>query len=160
MLEELLEERRVTIHEQHLVVLKELGPGGQARGDVEQLRFAFQALLDKSLQLVPERGSLYLASRHHGQGLGGAPSVRVLLRFRGPGERGPGERGPGDRGHAGEGRPAPAPIEGLELSETSLEFAVADAIVRAHGGALAIQSADAGETVIVVDLPADADEAA
>ena len=85
LLEELLDERRKAIHERRLLVLEELDRSQpRALCDPEQLRFAFEALLDKSLELVPERGDVYLASKRHASGLRGEPSIRVLLRFRGP----------------------------------------------------------------------------
>jgi hypothetical protein len=45
-------------------------------------------------------------------------------------------------------------IEGITQSETSLDFLIAEAIVRAQGGAMTIDTTDAQETVIVIDLPA------
>ena len=40
------------------------------------------------------------------------------------------------------------------LGENALEFAMAEAIARAHGGALAVQIGEGDETVLVLDLPA------
>jgi len=137
LIEELLERQREMIHERRLLVLKELDKGQPlALGDAEQLRFAFEALLQKCLDLVPERGDVYFASRHHDTGLRGMPSVRVLVRFRGP-----------------EGERAAAPVPGVSPAENALEFVVAEAVARAQGGALTIQ-AEGDETVLLLDLPA------
>jgi signal transduction histidine kinase len=137
LLEELLELRRAAVRERHLLVLKELDPGRPlARGDRRQLRLAFEALLDGALAAVPERGDVYLASRHHAAGLRGEPSVRVLVRFRGPERAG-----------------AP-PLAGTSPAENALDFAIAELLVRAQGGALALDTSDAEESVVVLDLPA------
>jgi len=138
LLATLLEERRDAIHRRRLLVLRELDAHQPlATGDGDQLRFAFEALLNKSLELVPERGNIYFASKHHGSGLRGRASVRVLVRFHGPERDGPTVR-----------------IPDASPAENALEFAIADAIVRAHGGVLAIDSGEGDETVIVLDLPA------
>ncbi len=138
LLEEILEARREAIHARRLLVLKELDPSRpEALCDPEQLRLALEALVDESLRRVPERGDLYLASKHHDAGLRGRPSVRVLLRHRGP-------AGPG-------------PVvshEEVSTEANALAFAVAEALVRAQGGALTIDGGDGHETVIVLDLPA------
>ena len=140
LLEELLEQQRETIHRRRLLVLKELDKGQPlAFADEEQLRFAFEALLPRCLEIVPERGDVYFASKHHEAGLRGMPSVRVLVRFHGP-------EGAGERGEP--------PVPGVSSAENALEFAVAEAVVRAQGGALAIQAGEADETVLVLDLPA------
>jgi DNA-binding NtrC family response regulator len=138
MLEELLDDREETIRQRRLLVLKELdGDRGIAVADREQLRFAFEALLGKSLELVPERGDVYLASRYHGGGPTGSPSVRVLLRFH-------------DRERAG----AAAPSSDLSLAENSLELTIAELVIRAQGGSFALTTTEGKETVIVVDLTA------
>jgi signal transduction histidine kinase len=138
LLEELLELRRETIHARRLVVLKELDKARPlALGDAVQLRFAFDGLLRKCLEIVPERGDVYFASRHHETGLRGGPALRVLVRF----------HGSGSRGHA---------PSGLSMAENALEFLVAETVVRAQGGAFAIQTAEADETLLVLDLPAPA----
>jgi DNA-binding NtrC family response regulator len=141
LIEGLLERQRERIHERRLLVLKELDKSRPlALGDPEQLRFAFESLLQKCLDLVPERGDVYFASRHHDTGLRGLPSVRVLVRFRGP-----------------EGEREATSVPGISPAENALEFVVAEAIARAQGGALAIQAGDEGnETVLVLDLPAPA----
>jgi DNA-binding NtrC family response regulator len=138
LLEELLEQRRETIHQRRLLVLKELDRSQPlALGDDEQLRFAFEAMLDKCLEIVPERGDVYFASRHHDSGLRGLPSVRVLVRFHGP-----------------EGGRAEVPVPGVSPAENALEFVVAETVIRAQDGALAVQSGEGNETVLVLDLPA------
>jgi DNA-binding NtrC family response regulator len=139
LLEELLEQRRQTIHARRLLVLKELDRTRPlVLADESQLRFALEALLDKCLEIVPERGDVYFASKHHARGLRGAPSSRILVRFHGPG---------------GGARAATA-VPGVSLAENALEFALAEAIARAHGGALAVQTGEGDETVLVLDLPA------
>jgi DNA-binding NtrC family response regulator len=134
LLEELLEERQDEIRRRRLLVLKELDTSRpHATGDAEQLRFVFDALLDRALRQVPERGDLYLASRHHPAGPSEPATVRVLLRYHGVGDQ--------------EGRSVP-------LSETSLDWVVADLVVGALGGQLNLARTDGDEAVIVVDLPA------
>jgi DNA-binding NtrC family response regulator len=138
MLDDLLEEHREEIQTRRLVVLRELDRDRPSvSGDAVQLRFALAALLGKALELVPERGDVYLASRHHSSGLRAAPTARVLLRFQNPAD----------------GVPTLG-VEGISLAETALEVVLADAIVRAHGGTLVSTAGDARETVILVDLPA------
>ena len=106
--------------------------------DPQQLRFAFEALIDECLALVPERGDVYIASRRLEGGPDSEPSVRVLLRYRGPhAER-------TDAGVAAELSPA----------ANALSFALADIVVRAQGGSLALDTSDRSETVVVLDLPA------
>jgi signal transduction histidine kinase len=140
MLEELLEFQRETIHARRLVVLKELDQDRPlALGDSAQLQFAFEAMLRKCLEIVPERGDVYFASRHHESGLLCGPALRVLVRFHGP------------------GAPRDGPIvAGVSPAENALEFVVAEAVVRAQGGAFAIQTPDADETILLLDLPAPA----
>jgi nitrogen-specific signal transduction histidine kinase len=137
LLEELLEHRRETIHARRLLVLKELDRSNPlVLGDESQLRFALEALLDKCLEIVPERGDLYFASKHHSGGLRGQPSTRVLVRF----------HGPDDGDHVA------TPIPGTSLAENALEFALAQAVARAQGGALTILAGEGNETVLVLDL--------
>jgi hypothetical protein len=120
------------------VVLRELDRDqGVAQADAAQLRFAFEALLGKALELVPERGDIYVASRHHEDGLRGGPAVRVLMRFESPDAIVPAEG-----------------VEGISLAETALELVLADAVVRSQGGTMTASTADNRETVILIDLPA------
>jgi signal transduction histidine kinase len=139
LLEELLAERRDAIRARSLLVLKELETNSPyALGDREQLRVAFDALLGKCLEWVPERGDVYIASRHHGSALSGNASMRVLLRFHTPGAN-PSANAPG-----------------VSLAETSLDLMIAEIIVRAQGGDFAVAATDGEETLIVADLPAPA----
>jgi signal transduction histidine kinase len=141
MLEQLLDERRDLIHRRKLLVLKELDRERPlALGDPVQLRAAFDGLLRKCLELVPERGDVYFASRHHDAGLRGQPSLRVLVRFHGPRD----------------GARSARKVAGVSPAENAVEFALAEAIARAHGGSLAVHVGDADETVLVLDLPAPA----
>jgi len=134
LLESLLEGRREQFRARHLLVLKELDPGQSlALADPEHMRVAFEALLDKALSMVPERGDLYLASRRHGDADASEPAIRVLLRFHDPAAR--------------DSRPA---------SEHSLELLIAELLVRAQGGRLTLGASDAEERLLVVDLPAPA----
>jgi signal transduction histidine kinase len=137
LLEALLAGRRDAIRQRSLLVLKELEASApQALGDREQLRVAFDALLGKCLEWVPERGDVYIASRHHGSGPKGRPSMRVLLRFHTPG--------------------AAASGPGVSPADTSLDLLIAEIIIRAQGGDFAVAATDGEETLIVVDLPAPA----
>jgi DNA-binding NtrC family response regulator len=137
LLEGLLREREDTIRARRLLVLKELDANRPyALGDRAQLRFAFDALLGKSFELVPERGDLYIASRQHAARTSGSRTVRVLIRF-----------------HSPEGSGAAA-ASGVSLAEHSLEIVVAELVIRAQGGSLAIATTEGEETVILTDLPA------
>lgn len=137
LLETLLDERRESLERSRLVVLKELEAGRcAARGDPEQLRFAFDALLGKALESVPDGGSVYVAARGNRATAHSPATVRVLLRFRGP---------------AGS---TSAVLDGLAFSDTALEVTVAEAIVRMHGGSVTVNPHDPRETLVLIDLPA------
>lgn len=137
LLEEVLDKRRKAIHERRLLVLEELDRSQpRAFCDPEQLRFAFEALLDKSLELVPARGDLYLASKRHASGLRGEPSIRVLLRYRGP-----------------ENAAGAPQLPEVSPAANALEFVIAELLIRAQGGSVALDTSDCNETVIVLDLP-------
>ncbi|MEN8181309.1 MAG: histidine kinase dimerization/phospho-acceptor domain-containing protein [Myxococcota bacterium] len=139
ILDDLLEARREELQARRVLVLKELDRNEPfAVGDPGQLRLALDCLLDKALSLVPERGDAYVASKHHPSGLRGAPAVRILLRFQGPAIEGD--------------EPAP----GLTVAAASLDLIVSQVLVRAQGGSFHLDSSDAGETVVVIDLPAPA----
>ncbi len=87
-------------------------PSPRVLGDAEQLRFAFGLLLEQALGWMPERGDLYVATRHQRAREDGDASLRILLRFRAP---------TGD---------------GLGFGDNALAVAAVDAVVRAHGGSL------------------------
>jgi signal transduction histidine kinase len=129
LLEELLEERRESFRARHLLVLKELDSSRPAAlADPGHLRLVFEALLDKALATVPERGDIYIASRRHEGGSTGQSTVRVLLRF-------------GD------------PAVGSAALEHSIELLVAELVVRAQGGRFTLGASEAEERILVVDLP-------
>jgi signal transduction histidine kinase len=143
MLARLLERERPRIRERRLVVLEELDRAEpHVLGDADQLRFAFGLLLEQALGWMPERGDLYVATRHQsgredgGQGLLRAPRLRILLRFRTP---------------AG---------DGLGFGENALAVAAVEAVVRAHGGTLALESSASGEATVLIELPAPSEAAA
>ncbi len=140
IVENALAAERGTIGRRRLVVLTELDRENPfALGDEEQLRFAFESLLTKALELVPDRGDLYFASKHHADALDGAPALRLLVRFRSPGELG-----------------ATGSVPGVSLDENSLEMTVTRSIVEGHGGRMTVGNDDGRETVVVIDLPAPA----
>ena len=138
LLEELLAARTERMRKRHLLVLKELDEQHTtAIGDPAQLRFALAALIDKSLDLAPEGGDVFIASRHHPAGLRGGPAVRVLVRF-----------GNHDSSQTG------ARFPGTSPAENALDYAIAAAIIRAQGGTFAIDPGEGHETVLLIDLPA------
>ena len=138
LLEELLAERTERMRNRQLLVLKELDEQhATAIGDARQLRFALESLLDKSLDLAPEGGDVFIASRHHPAGLRGRPAVRVLIRF-----------GNHDSSLAGTRFPGTSP------AENALDYAIAATIVRAQGGSFTIDLGEGNETVLLLDIPA------
>lgn len=138
LLAELLEERRGSMQQRQLIVLKELDRGRPfVLADAAQLRDALEGLLDEALALVPDGGDLYVASKHHPAGLRGGPAVRVLVRFQ-------------------DGSAAAGPVEGVSVAETALDLVLAELLVRAQGGTFHLDSAAGRETVVVIDLPAPA----
>ena len=139
LLEQLLDEREETIRRRKLLVLKELDMGRSiVTADRAQLRFAFEVLLGKSLDLVPDRGDVYLASRRHDGGPGTKPSVRILVRFHDPDQTGAG-----------------AASSGASIAEHSLELTIAELVIRAQRGSFALTTTEGKETVIVIDLPVE-----
>ncbi len=134
LLESLLAERRGEIEQRRLLVLKELDHSlPHALGDPLQLRDAFGGLVKRALEGVSDRGDIYIASKHHSNGLAGGPSVRVLIRHTVGGTK----------------TRAAAPTADLDM-------VMAEAIVKACGGALTVDGTDAQESVVVIDLPAPA----
>jgi DNA-binding NtrC family response regulator len=136
LLEELVEERRSEAQRRGLIVLCELDRSRPfVRADAIQLRDALEGILDEALALVPDRGDLFVASKHHPAGLRGGPGVRVVVRF-------------------SDGAAATGPVEGLSIAETSLDLVLAELLVRAQGGSFHLDTAAGRETMIVIDLPA------
>ncbi len=138
LLEELLSKRTERMRDRNLLVLKELDEQHTtAIGDAGQLRLALESLIDKSLDLAPEGGDVFIASRHHPAGLRGGPAVRVLVRF-----------GNHDSSQTG------TRIPGTSPAENALDYAIAAAIIRAQGGTFAIDPGEGHETVLLIDIPA------
>jgi signal transduction histidine kinase len=138
LLEELLTERTETVRNRHLLVLKELDELHTAAiGDAGQLRFALESLIDKSLDLAPSGGDVFIASRHQPAGLRGGPAVRVLVRF-------------GNH----DGSPSGPRVPGTSAAENALEYAIAAAVIRAQGGTFTIDPGKGNETVLLLDIPA------
>ena len=138
LLEELLSDRTETVRSRQLLVLKELDEQHTAAiGDAGQLRFALESLIDKSLDLAPSGGDVFIASRHQPAGLRGGPAVRVLIRF-------------GNR----DSSPSRSGAPGTSAAENALEYAIAAAIIRAQGGTFTIDPGKGNETVLLIDLPA------
>ncbi len=143
LLESLLDEHRGEIQARHLLVLKELDRSQPfALGNPQQLHGAFSRLIAKALSLAPDRGDLYVASKHNPTGLRGKPSLRVLLRYQTAASQ------------AEDRRLEDAAMDGLSESDVALEFITADAAVRNQGGTFTMDTTDAQERVIVIDLPA------
>jgi DNA-binding NtrC family response regulator len=138
LLEELLSERTETVRNRELLVLKELDEQHTAAiGDAGQLRFALELLIDKSLDLAPGGGDVFIASRHQPTGLRGGPAVRVLVRF-------------GNHDSA----PLGARVPGTSPAENALEYAIAAAVIRTQGGTFTIDPGEGNETVLLLDIPA------
>jgi polar amino acid transport system substrate-binding protein len=138
LLEEILYDRTDTVRSRQLLVLKELdGQHTAAIGDAGQLRFALESLIDKSLDLTPAGGDVFIASRHQPAGLRGGPAVRVLVRF-----------GNHDSSLSG------PRVPGTSAAENALEYAIAATVIRAQGGTFTIDPGEGNETVLLLDLPA------
>ncbi len=138
LLDELLRERTETVRSRELLVLKELDEHhGAAIGDARQLRFALESVIDKSFDLAPGGGDVFIASRRQPAGLRGGPAVRVLIRF--------GKH---------ESAPAGVRVAGTSPAENALEYAIAAAVIRAQGGTFTVDPGDGNETAVLIDLPA------
>lgn len=133
----LLQRQRQRIQEGRLVVLEELDrEHPHASGDAEQLRFALGLLLDEALSWLTEGGDLYVATTYQPAGPAGEDGARLRLLLR-------------SRGGPGLGADT-----GLRLTENTLAIAAVEAVVRAHQGSLAVESSEAGETLVLIELPA------
>jgi len=138
LLDQILESHRSAIQERRLLVLKELDRSQPlVHCDPEHLRFALAGIIGDALARAPERGDLYLASKHHASGLRGMPSVRVLLRH-----------------HTPAGIARHGAVEGVSVAENSLELVMAESILRGLGGRLTIDATESDETLLLVDIPA------
>jgi len=144
LLEGILEERRAEIQKRRLLVLKELDTARPlVAADEAMLRFAIEGLLSRALRWVPERADLFIASKYHPVGPLGEATVRVLMRFFNPiGRR--------------DSSNAVAPAAETDVSEqgTALEFMLAEQLIAAQGGTLRVDTTEADETVVLLDLPA------
>ncbi|MBW2497684.1 MAG: hypothetical protein JRF61_10460 [Deltaproteobacteria bacterium] len=137
VIEELLEERRERIQERRLLVLRELEREAPvAWADPSALRAALAGLLDRALDSLPERGDLFIATRHIERAADGEPRLRILIRHH-------------SRELAGGGEER---LEELTPASNVLEYVIAQTVVEASGGSLTIDSTDAHETLILVDL--------
>ena len=129
LLGEILAQARAQIRERRLVVLEELDRERPlVLADAAQLRFALGLLVEGALAFLPPRGDLYVSTRHRVDRAHGAV-LAIELRLRGAGD-------------------------GLGFEAQSLAVAVADAVVRAHGGSFASRTGVDGEVWIGIELPA------
>ena len=143
MIEGLLDERREAIGERRLLVLRELERDAPiAWADAHSLEIALAGLLDRALAALPERGDLFVATRRIDRGPDGAPRLRVLLRHHNPELAGSSSRLLGDD----------SALADVSSANNVIEYVLAETIVEASGGQLTIDSTDAQETLILVDL--------
>ena len=139
LLDGLLDAESDRIQLRRLLVLKELDRSHpDALVDGASLRDALAGVIGRAIATVPERSDLYLASKHHAQGRGSGPSIRVLLRY---------STSAGEVSASNDGG-APT-LRGHEI-----EHASAETTINALGGTFTVDNTDANETVIVIDLPA------
>jgi len=132
LLERLLDDHRDEIQARRLLVLKELDHSApSALGDPTLLRDAFSGLIKRAIGSVSDRDDIYIASRHHTSQQSGTPTLRVLIRY------------------------GADPAEAASESAL-LDTVMAQSIVRSLGGTFTQDTTDAGECVIVIDLPAPA----
>jgi hypothetical protein len=136
LLEGLLDEQRANIQAKRLLVLKELDRARpEALGDARLLRMALAGLLDRAIEEAPDRGDLYLASRHRPDSDESA-TMRILIRYRVT------------------ETPSDSDLALETFRATNLEAEVAQAVIERQGGALRIDMESPSETLVVIDLPA------
>ena len=136
LIEKLLEARRDRIASGRLLVLRELERESPlAWADEQTLEVALAGLIDRALESLPERGDLFVATRHIERSADGAPRLRVLLRHHNPGLQS-----------------SQSGLAELDPATNVLEYVIAETVVEASGGTLTIDAADAQETLILVDL--------
>ncbi len=137
LIEDLLEERRERIARGRLLVLRELERDAPlAWADARGLEVALAGLLDRALEALPERGDLFVATRHLARGADGKSKLRILLRHHNP-----------MAGHADD-----SGLSELDPRSNVLEYVLAETVVASSGGTLTIDATDAQETLILVDL--------
>lgn len=137
LLEGLLDARRDAIARDRLLVLRELEREAPiAWADPKALEVALAGLLDRALASLPERGDLFVATRRIDRAADGEPRLRVLLRH----------HNPDLRTSAGDG------LAELHPDANALEYVLAETIISACGGRLTLDTTDALETLILVDL--------
>jgi len=139
LIEELLDERRERIGQGRLLVLRELERDAPlAWAEAGPLRVALAGLLDRTLDSLPERGDLFVATRRIERANDGEPRLRILLRHHSPAL---GHRGASDLGE-------------FSPAANVLEYALAETVVRSSGGSLTIDSSDSQELLILIELRA------
>jgi DNA-binding NtrC family response regulator len=137
MIEELLEARRERIAQRRLLVLRELERDAPlAWAEPGALRIAIAGLLDRALDSLPERGDLFVATRRIERGAGGDSRLRILLRHHNP------------EGQSG----SVAGLDELRPESNVLEYVLAETVARASGGSLTIDTSDAQESLILLEL--------
>ena len=137
LLERILEARRERIGKGRLLVLRELERDSPlAWADPHALEVALSGLLDRALAALPERGDLFVATRRIERSADGTPRLRILLRHHSPDLGGSDQSG----------------LEELSSAANVLEYVLAETVVEASGGSMTIDSTDAQETLILVDL--------
>lgn len=144
VLERLLDDRRESIGERRLLVLRELERDAPiAWADPTGLEVALAGLLDRALASLPERGDLFVATRRIDRAADGEPRLRILLRHHDPERRSEAPLGAGDT----------SGLADVGAAANVLEYVLAETIVEAGGGQLTVDSTDGAETLILVDLP-------
>jgi len=136
LIDSVLEQRRSSIQEKRLVVLKDFDTDPvRCAGDEEQLLFAFDAVLRTVIELLPERGHLDLVLQPCETPAGEA-AASVVLRFR-------------DAEQALE----PDLVDALSVTDNTLALVIAEAVVAAHNGSTKWKRRDDGEAVLQFMLP-------
>ena len=137
LLTELLAERRPRFEERNATVLEELRRDAtRAWADRDQLRFAWAALLDAVLELMPERGDLAIRSELVPGAQGEPGRIRTRVRF----------------------PTAGATEHYAELSqlEQNLGLAIAETVVETQGGSLVVDLGASPTATLCLELRAPA----
>jgi len=129
-----LDARQARARARELVVLRELDfEAPPLVADEAQIRFAFGALLDRALALVPRGGDVYLGSAWNRKRDEAGAGHRVLLRFHSPEDV---LANPGEDGGA-----------------SFVEVVMARLLITRAGGSFAIDASGPQDNVILVELP-------